>query len=208
MRLTKTMRENILRMATANVPVIDYKAKLLPVVQKVIYRHMPAPVRDVYNDEDSRPYLSTVSVFIKNGNSTGNALSLGRHYDSALIYGIRMSERDRDITVNLDPRVMEHIKANALPVEIAKAVIRCGYFEKHFEQQRLMVDVKKRLKATLDSVTTVKRLYDVLEPELHQFIPKEEVGVATANLPMTAGPVVDDLRKMGAQLPEVPKVKK
>lgn len=63
--------------------------------------------------------------------------------------------------------------------------------------------VSERLRANLKAATTMKRLYEVLEPELHHYIPKDEVK---ANLPACVAPVVDDLRKLGAVLPDVAKV--
>jgi len=204
------MRNNILREATANVPIIDYRAKLAPVLQKVFYRHMPDPVKEAYNDGLGADYLCRVSLRIADGNGVGGNTMYFSNYGNVdlPIYGPRSSGRRGDFAVNLDTRAVDRLKKGTLEKDLATAVIRCGYYHKHYEQRRLLEDVKRRLKATLESVTTVKRLYDVLEPELHHLIPKEDVSAAKASLPAAAGPVVGDLRTLGAQLPKVPKVKK
>jgi len=204
MRLTKNMREEILRKATAGVPVVDYKAKLRPVLQAVVCKRMPEPARLAYEDEASRVFLTTISVEVREGNGySGRSMTFGQ-YDDPPIRGYAVQGR---MTVRVDDASFDQARKGTLHYDLAAAVRKTGYLDKHYEQLVVMENIRKRLKATLESVTTVKRLYDVLEPELHHLIPKEE-NAAVANLPAAAGPVVDDLRKMGAQFPDVPKVAK
>ena len=73
----------------------------------------------------------------------------------------------------MDDASLERLKPETLHYDLSHAVIKSGFFHKHIEQEALFESVKKRLRDTLRSVTTIKRLYDVLEPELHHLIPKE-----------------------------------
>jgi len=204
MRLTKNMREEILRKATAGVPVVNYKAKLQPVLQAVVCKHMPEPARLAYEDEESRLFLTTVHLEVKEGNGyNGRSMTFSK-YDNDPVRGYAVQGR---LVVRVDDASFDQARKGTLSYDLAAVVRKTGYLDKHYEQLVVMQNVRKRLKATLESVTTVKRLYDVLEPELHHLIPKEE-NAAVANLPAAAGPVVDDLRKLGAQFPDVPKVAK
>lgn len=207
MRLTKAMRANILAKAIANVPTTDYSALLIPVVQDVLCKHMPPEVKAVYDNEDTRKYLKTFEVCIRNGNgSNGRVMRLidpsetvGYRRDHGF-YGAQGGGR---LDVRVGPEVVAHLKKGTLMCDLTDAVTKSGYFDKAVAQNDLFESVQKRLKATLDSVTTTSRLYDVLEPELHHLIPKEHDKASY--LPTAAAPVVDDLRKLGAQLPKTPK---
>lgn len=199
MRLTNDMRAKIARDALANVPVVDYKAKLVPVVQNVLYAHMPASVKDLYDAPATRRYLKTFGVEIREGNGYGS----GRVYLDDDFFGLQDVGA---LKIRIGDEVLRHLKRGTLMYNLAKAVMDSGYFDAHRQQRELFDDVAIRLRNTLKSVNTVKRLYDVLEPELHHLIPKE--GDKTANLPATVAPVVSDLRKLGANLPDVPTAKK
>jgi hypothetical protein len=72
------------------------------------------------------------------------------------------------------------------------------------EDNRLYKQTVQRLHDNLAAASTIKRLYDVLEPELHQFIPVQPDKIRTTGLPSTVAPVVDDLRKLGVALAPVP----
>lgn len=204
MRLTNDIRDNIERKALANVPVIDYHTLLIPVVQGVLCDHMPDHVRRAYDDPAQRPYLCTAHVSVKQGNRDMYIKS--RHENGYRqnhdFYGI-LQTRYGSLDIRVDDASLERLKPETLHYDLSHAVIKSGFFHKHIEQEALFESVKKRLRDTLRSVTTIKRLYDVLEPELHHLIPKE--GDKTASLPATAAPVVDDLRKLGAELPTVAK---
>ena len=203
MKLTKDIRETIARKTLENIPSLNYHALLIPVVQGVLRDHMPAEVRAVYDNEDTRDYLPTVTCTVRRGNGSGvgSMYIMTKATGPQPFYGLRRSSHHLDISVS--PEVLDRLKEGTLAYDLSHAVIKSGYYDKHIEQENLLDSVKKRLINTLNSVTTLKRLYDVLEPELHHLIPKE--GDKTANLPATAAPVVDDLRKLGAVLPEVPK---
>lgn len=205
MRLTKDIRNNIHRKAMANVPTINYHALLIPLIQGVLCDYMPDHVRRAYDDPAQRPYLKTANVYIKSGNKDVYIKGQDENgcYRNHDFYGSN-GNGYHCMVIRHDAAAFAHLKADTLTYDLCKVVIKSGYFTKHLEQQELLESVKKRLRSTLDSVTTIKRLYDVLEPELHHLIPKE--GDKVANLPVAAAPVVDDLRRLGAQLPTVPKM--
>jgi len=208
MRLTNDIRDNIRRKALANVPVIDYHALLIPVVQGVLCDHMPDHVRRAYDDPAERPYLHTSSVSVRQGNTDMYLKSRREdgYWQNHEFYGVTQSQsqsRYGTLDIRVDEAALARLKTGTLAYDLSQAVIKSGFFHKHIEQEALFESVKRRLGDTLRSVTTIKRLYDVLEPELHHLIPEE--GDKTAGLPATAAPVVDDLRKLGAELPTVAK---
>lgn len=197
MRLTNDIRANIARKALANVPTIDYLKQLVPVVQAVLYEHMPPKAKAAYDDPESRVFLMSHQVRARISGTYSDTVRLP---DS--VYGFT-DRNTSTVDVQTDARALDAWKAGTLKHDMTKAIVESGLFAAHIKQQELLKSVKKRLEATLSSVTTVKRLYDVLEPELHHLIPKEQDK--TANLPATVAPVVADLRALGAVLPDVPK---
>jgi hypothetical protein len=86
--------------------------------------------------------------------------------------------------------------------DIVTKLHKAGLVDAYFTQEDLRVSVRNRLRANLRASSTFKQLYANLEPELHHYIPKDEVK---AQVPACVAPVVDDLRKLGAVLPEVAK---
>lgn len=199
MRLTNDIRANIARRALANVPTVDYLKQLVPVLQAVLYEHMPPKVKAVYDDPESRVFLRSHEVRLR----TGDGYSISTHLP-APVCGFT-DKAVYTVDVQTDVRALDAWKAGTLKHDLTKAIIDSGLFAAHIKQQELLKSVKNRLEANLSSVTTVKRLYDVLEPELHHLIPKEPEKIKAAGLPACVAPVVADLKALGAVLPDVPK---
>jgi hypothetical protein len=86
--------------------------------------------------------------------------------------------------------------------DIVTKLHEAGLVAAYFAQDELRANVYARLRANLAASKTFKQLYANLEPELHHYIPKDETA---AQVPACVAPVVDDLRKLGADLPTVPK---
>lgn len=203
MRLTNDIRDNIRNKIMTNVPTIDYRDKLYHLVQEIIVQHMDPKIRAVYEDETTRKLLrtNTCRFRLDGGNNNfvytrpvrNNSYS-GDH--PGLVF---------DLDVNLEPRAVEHTKKGSLYYDVMQAALKSGYVHKHFEQSDLLASVKNRVKATLASVNTTQKLFDVLEPEFHHLIPLD--NDKKIQLPATAAPFADDLRKLGANLPTVPKAK-
>lgn len=189
MRLTNDMRGSMLRTAMKNIPNVDYMAMLEPIVQSVVRVHMPNAVRAAYDDTASRGYLKTVQVVFVDGNK--------RLWQKYRVIGVAL---DRDLEIRVDDASFGAMTKGGLKYDLSNAVRKSGLIQKHQDQVALIESVQSRLKSTLASVTTTNRLREVLEPELHYIIPKE--NDPTANMPATAAPVADDLRKLGATFGE------
>lgn len=206
MRLTNDIRRNIQDKIMSDVPTIDYAHKLMELTQEIILQHMDPKVRAVYDDENLRPLLQSASVQFRLDSSYNRIVKT--HYvnhQGHKIYFNHPGLKD-PLDVNLEPRYVEHVKKGTLYYDLTHAALKSGFVHKHFEQRALLDSVKERIKATLASVTTTQKLFDVLEPEFHHLIPRDDDK--KIQLPATAAPFADDLRKLGANLPEVPKAKK
>lgn len=101
-----------------------------------------------------------------------------------------------------DAEHTSRLPAGSLYAAVVTAVAASGLVDAYFAQEDLRKSVSKRVRDNLEAAKTFKQLYEILEPELHHYIPKDE---AKAQLPACVAPVVDDLRKLGAVLPETPK---
>lgn len=197
MKLTRDIRDKIFWAIMNTIPNVDYGAKIAPLVRDILVSFMPPEVRAVYDKPEMRKYLNACSVVVRNGVSTGRAIWL----DSDV--GFYNAFPDDRIEIRASQSVLDHLKKGTLNHSLTEAVINSGFYEDHVKQSELRSSVEKRIRHTLESVTTTNRLYDVLEPELHHLIPKE--GAKIANLPANVAPVVDDLRKLGAILPSAVK---
>jgi len=202
MRLTKDMRNNIQQKIMANVPVIHYHPLMAEVIQAVLCKHMTDDIRRAYEDPAQRPYLYAQCVEVRDGNDRMTIRQMndrGCFYAPYEFYGLPRARK----VIRVDDASVGRLEEGTLDYDLSHALIEGGYYRKHKEQEQLYDSVRRRVVNTLNSVTTVKRLYDVLEPELHHFIPKE--NDKKAGLPATAAPFADDLKKLGAELPTIPK---
>lgn len=190
-RLTNDMRDSIQHKIMKGLPNVDYLAQVKTLLQDIIMEFAPKQVQELYADEATRGYLNKVNYEVR--------ANWGRpKYQLIQIYGVNGSAY-----IHMDERVETLLKDGSLHHAIYTRLRDSKLIDKYHEQEELRADVVKRLKANLASATTIKKLYSVLEPELHGYIPREADPVS--NLPTTVAPVVDDLRKLGAVLPETPK---
>lgn len=182
-RLTKDARNALYRQIMQGIPNVDYLKLIGDIAQEEIIRFAPKVVQAVYVDEKTRKYLDQRHFNLKRGNS-----SLLWRY----CYGLT-----EDLVLRMDEGVMAYLKEGTVHHAIATRINADNLMDKHLEQEALRESVSKRLKSNLEAASTIKKLYDVLEPELHRFIPKEPEAVKKVNLPATVAPVVDDLKKLG-----------
>jgi len=179
------------------LPVIDYISQIHALVQEIVIEHAPAEVKALHADENLRDYLADKGLEVKKGNKhVPMWRGLGGDKRGDYIKGLR-----NGITI----QTMDdagRIPAGSLYQTLIGKLKASGLVEKYFEQDALRDSVSQRLKANLEASTTFKQLYANLEPELHHYIPKDELR---AQVPACVAPVVDDLRKLGADLPTVPK---
>ena len=195
-RLTNAMRDDMFRRIMKGLPNRNYETEIHTVVQDAVVQFMDPKLRAVYEDAALRPLLNDADMRISNGSRN---LYLYNAAQGRYIVGLKQTLEIRMADYELPDRVKEgtlyhHILFKTDLVALVKA---------HYEQEELREKVSKRLKANLAAATTIKRLYEVLEPELHGYIPRE-VEVSKL-LPATVAPVVDDLKKLGLVVPEVPK---
>lgn len=195
-RLTNDMRNHIYNKIMKGLPNRNFETELHVVIQAAVVEFMDPKVRAVYEDEKLRPLLRDDYVRISEGSK---CLYLYNSAHGRYITGL---------TKQLDIRIADHAWPERIPegglyhhllfktnlVELVNA---------HYVQEDLRSQVSKRLRANLDAATTFKKLYEILEPELHGFIPREESK--EASLPACVAPVVDDLKKLGLVVPETPK---
>lgn len=194
-RLTQELRYSLHRKIMKDLPSRDFITEIHTIVQEVVMAHAPKQVQELYSNEATRGYVAQNHVDVRQGN---RSIPLYRNGGSDYVYGLK--ER---MIIRMDDA--EHIQRladcslyKALVTRLANEGLVTGFFA----QEELRDNVSKRIMANLKAATTIKSLYTILEPELHHFIPKDE---AKAQVPTCVAPVVDDLRKLGAVLPEVPK---
>lgn len=195
-RLTNDLRDTIFAKIMKGLPNRNYETEMHTVIQATVAEFMDPMVRAVYDDEKLRPLLNSSNVRISAGNRGIYLCNAGQ---GRYVYGLLTQLEVRTTDTAWPERIPEggmyhHLLFKTNLVELASA---------HFAQEDLRDQVKKRLRANLRAATTIKKLYDVLEPELHGFIPVDVPG--SANLPACVAPVVDDLKKLGLVVPEVPK---
>lgn len=189
-RLTNDMRDHIRIRIMAGLPNVDYAKQIRALIQDTIIEFAPKQVQELYADEATRKYLQSGYAEIRGGNRRIDGLGYWNE-----VYGLT-----KELSIQIDERAEEVLIEGSLYYALYWRLKNSGLVSKHKEQEELRADVVKRLKANLAAATTIKRLYTILEPELHGYIPREADPVV--NLPATVAPVVDDLRKLGAKLPE------
>jgi hypothetical protein len=194
-RVTNDLRGSMERQIMAGLPVIDYVKLIHELVQEVVIEHAPEQVRVMYDNPDLRDYLANSQIQVKVGNKHV-PMWQGKDRNTESIRGLT-----KGITINMMDDAGRMPERSLYRTLIAK-LKASGLVDKYFGQDDLRDSVRKRLKANLAASKTFKQLYANLEPELHHYIPKDETA---AQLPACVAPVVDDLRKLGADLPTVPK---
>jgi hypothetical protein len=202
-KLTNDMRDGIYHKIMKDLPIRNFLKEVHSLIQEEIIKHAPKQVQELYADELMRKYLNTASAEVKLGNK-----SMGRYWFTGMDYEYydRVYGLKDNMTIRMDDAEnTDRLPDGSLYKNIVTKLANEGLVTSYFEQEDLRDNVGKRLRTNLRSATTIKKLYEVLEPELHGFIPKDDVQ---STLPACVAPVVDDLRKLGALLPNTPKVTK
>jgi hypothetical protein len=195
-RLTNDIRDSIHRKIMSDLPTMDYPTQIHALVQKVIVENMDPAIRAVYDNPDLRSCLRHTQLEVVKGNAH---VPLWSSDDTKSVVGLPkglIRLQVDDLTARTETR------RDTLWGKLVNALNESKLVDKYFEQKDLYDTVSRRVKINVYAATTVKRLYDVLEPELHHYIPKIS---DTPMLPATVAPVVDDLRKLGKTLPKMEK---
>ena len=193
-RLNNDMRNHIFAKIMKGLPNRNFETELYTLVQTAVVEFMDPKVRAVYEDESLRAMLQTDNVVISVGSKN---LYLYNSAHGRYVIGLTRQLAIRTADYAWPERIPEgglyhHLLFKTNLVELVNA---------HYVQEELRDQVSKRLRANLNAATTFKKLYEILEPELHSFIPRE--ASKEASLPACAAPVVDDLKKLGLVVPEV-----
>lgn len=194
-RLSNELRDRLHYQIMKDLPSRDFVSEIHTLVQEVVMAHAPKGVQELYANEATREYVAQNYIEVRKGNCS---VPLYRSSKDECIYGLKGRMIIRMDDAENTQRLPDGSLYKAVVTRLANEGLVTGYFE----QEELRSNVSRRLKANLRAATTIKSLYTILEPELHHFIPKDE---AKAGVPACVAPVVDDLRKLGAVLPEVPK---
>ena len=184
-RLTNEMRASMVRRIMHGLPNINYDQQIYDLIQKVIVENAPEPIKAAYAVPECHAFLNEASLEVRAGRSSRDGFY--KKFKALSDYTV----------VRMDERVYENAKDGSLQKAIHVALRDSGLMAKRQEQNALRKSIEERLKATLASVTTIKRLYDVLEPELHKFIPPETPTTKSGTALTVSAPVVDDLKKLG-----------
>lgn len=195
-RVTNDLRDHMERQIMKDLPSRDYVKEIHALVQEIIIAHAPEKVRVMYDDPDLRDYLQDARLDVRRGNQSVSMYKSGEGWQ--YVYGLKSQ-----LTIRMDDAEnASRLPEGSLYRDIVTKLHKAGLVDAYFTQEDLRVSVRDRLRANLRASSTFKQLYANLEPELHHYIPKDEVK---AQVPACVAPVVDDLRKLGAVLPEVAK---
>jgi hypothetical protein len=195
-RVTNDLRTAMEREIMKDLPSRDYVKEINELVQAIIVLRMKPEVKALYDNPHLRGYLRSVSLNVQVGNKYVLMNRVGEAYGE--VCGLRSQ-----LTIRMDDAEnTSRLPEGSLYWDIVTKLNETGLVAAYFAQDELRVSVRNRLRANLKAATTFKQLYAILEPELHHYIPKDETKV---QLPSCVAPVVDDLRKLGAYLPGVPK---
>lgn len=194
-RMSNDLRASLHHKIMKDLPSRDFVTEIHTVVQEEVMKHAPKLVQELYADGATRKYLNLNLVEVRKGN---NCVPLYRISDGGYVYGLKNRMTIRMDDAENSDRLPDGSLYKAVVTRLANDGLVTGYFE----QEELRDNVSRRLRANLKAATTIKSLYTILEPELHHFIPKDDVR---ASVPACVAPVVDDLKKLGLVVPDVPK---
>lgn len=196
-KVTNDLRDNLERQIMKDLPSRDYAKEIHALVQEEVMKKAPEQVQVLYANEETRDYLAQHTLDVRRGNQSVPTYKNGGGW--RYIYGLKDMLKVRMDDAENAGRLPE----GSLYRDIVTKLHKAGLVDAYFTQEDLRVSVRNRLRANLRASGTFKQLYANLEPELHHYIPKDEVK---AQVPACVAPVVDDLRKLGAVLPTVPKI--
>lgn len=189
MNLNKTHKAKIVNKIMADIPQADYGQIINRMVQDKAYELMPAEVQAVYDNEDTRKFLAQRHC-VAYGDYAGGVgyvyWGAKTTHDSLYLNRPHYNDMDSPLTKQLLAEVQ---------VPVKECVRRA---EEQHKDRRSMRD---KLIAMLVGIRTLKQAKDMLEVELHKYLPVEPpkdasqkaAQASTALVPY----VVANLREMG-----------
>jgi hypothetical protein len=199
MQLNKDHKVEIINKIMADIPRTNYGETINGIVQAKAYELMPAEVKVVYDNENTRKFIAQRHC-IAYGDYTGG---IGNVYWAAktthdTLYLNRPHYNDMDDA--LTKELLAEVR-----VAVDKAVRRAE------EQGKARNSMREKLYTMLRGIRTLKQAKDMLEVELHKYLPVEPpkdaaqkaAQASTALVPY----VVANLREMGWPKDQEPSTK-
>lgn len=194
MQLNKTHRETMVSRIMNDVPRINYPKLIREYVQTTAANLMPPEVRAIYDNEATRPYLACqfLSVGGANCHSPG-AIYWRRKSAAATCHYETLYLNRPHWNTNLDPLT------DKLLQQVQTVVL--GWINEAEKQAKARSSMETKLHTMLLGIRTLKQAKEMLEPELHKYLPvpppkdpaQKAVQASTALVPY----VVANLREMG-----------
>ena len=189
MQLNKTEKSTIVRKIMADIPFTNYGKIIRDLVQAAAYRLMPDEVKAIYDNEDLRQFLAQrhCIAYGSHTGSVGNIYWWGPHSYSSFYLNRPHQHSHED---KLTRKLLDEVQ-----VPVAEAVRRAE------EQGKARESMERKLTTMLAGIKTLKQAKDMLEVELHKYLPEEppkdpaqkSAQASTALVPY----VVANLREMG-----------
>ena len=188
MQLNKTHKAEIVNKIMADIPQTKYGEVINGIVQAKAYELMPDEVKAVYDNEATRGFLSQryCAVYGEHAGSVGYVYwGLNKTANDSL-YLNRSHYNDADSA--LTKKLLAEVQ-----VPVKECVRLAG------EQGRALNSMREKLQTVLAGIRTLKQAKDMLEPELHKYLPvpppkdSKPAQASTALVPY----VVANLREMG-----------
>ena len=188
MNLNKDHKSAIVNAIMADVPVCDYKKMIRDYVQAEALKLMPAAVLALYNDEGLRPFVSTMKVYGRYYETTGNCGTIHWICPNSAESTLYMTHSPHD---GLDPLT------KLLLATVRTTVL--GFCDAAEKQKKDRESMREKLDRALLMIRTLKQAKTLLEPDLHKYLPPEPPKVdKNAAMGMAVVPyVVDSLKEMG-----------
>ena len=199
MQLNKAHKAEIINKIMADIPRTDYGKVINGIVQAKAYELMPAEVKVVYDNEDTRKFLSKRHC-VAYGDYSGGIGSIywasKTTHDTLYLNRPHYNDDDCDLTKELLAEV--RVPGN-------EAVRRAE------EQGKARNSMREKLYTMLVGIRTLQQAKAMLEPELHKYLPVEPpkddaqkaAQASTALVPY----VVANLREMGWPKDQEPSTK-
>jgi hypothetical protein len=199
MQLNKTHKAEIVNKIMADIPQADYGQIINRMVQDKAYDLMPAEVKAVYDNEDARKFLALRNC-VAYGDYAGGIGNI--HWVSVGTYGSLYLNRQHynDSDGPLTAKLLSDIR------EPLEHILRLA--ETQHKDRRSMRD---KLIAMLQGIRTLKQAKDMLEVELHKYLPapppKDDAQKAAQASTALVPYVVANLREMGWPKDQEPSTK-
>lgn len=196
MQLNRAHRERIVTDIMADIPRKSYGGEIAKLVQEEAYKLMPAEVRAVYDNEETRPFLYRVLCSVSGpyapriGHIYWTSTAGSQLFLNKWSWNVSNDLATKKLLENIQDRLTELLELSE-------------------QQHKARSAMQKKLNTMLRGIRTLKQAKTLLEPELHKYLPSEppkdpaqrDAQTSTALVPY----VVANLREMGWPKDQEPK---